>query len=73
VIREEAAFLRTRFGAEFDGWAREVPAFLPRLRPAGPRRSRFAWPRVARNREWRTALALPLAGALLYLRGAVLP
>ena len=73
VMREEAAFLQRKFGAEFDGWAGEVPAFLPRLRPGGPRRSHFEWPRVAANREWRTALALPLAGALLYLRGTVAP
>lgn len=73
VMREEAAFLQRKFGAEFDDWARAVPAFLPRLSPGGPRRSRFEWRRVASNREWRTALALPLAGALLYLRGAVVP
>ncbi len=73
VMREEANFLRARFGAEFEGWARDVPAFLPRLRPGGPRASRFAWGRVAMNREWRTALALPFLGALLYLRGVVAP
>ncbi len=71
VMHEETTFLRVRFGGDFEAWAREVPAFLPRLRPGGPRSSRFAWERVARNREWRTALALPLLGALLYLRGVV--
>lgn len=73
VMREEADFLRARFGAEFEAWAREVPAFVPRVSPGGPRASRFEWQRVAHNREWRTALALPLVGALLYARGAVLP
>jgi protein-S-isoprenylcysteine O-methyltransferase Ste14 len=68
VIREEARFLRGKFGEEYETWARDVPAFLPRLFPAGPRSSRFAWSRIARNREWRTALALPLLGLLLYLR-----
>jgi len=58
VVREEAAFLRERFGSEYAEWERAVPLFLPRLTPAGPRGSRFAWARVRRNREWHTALAL---------------
>lgn len=73
VVREETAFLRQRFGDEFAAWEREVPAFLPRLRPGGPRATRFDWARVTLNREWRTALALPLLGALLYARGVVFP
>jgi Phospholipid methyltransferase len=68
VIAEEAAFLRGKFGAEYAGWAGSVPLFLPRLRPAGPRASRFLWTRVRTNREWRTALAVPLALLLLGLR-----
>ena len=69
VMREEAAFLRQRFADEYAAWARAVPLFLPRPLPAGPRGSRFRWRRVASNREWRAAAALPALGALLYLRG----
>jgi len=65
VVREEAAFLRQKFAAEYAAWAAVVPLFWPRLMPAGPRESRFEWSRVARNREWRTALALPLLAGLL--------
>jgi protein-S-isoprenylcysteine O-methyltransferase Ste14 len=68
VIREEAEFLRRKFEGEYETWAREVPVFFPRLTPGGARTSRFSWARVARNREWRTALALPLVVALLYAR-----
>jgi protein-S-isoprenylcysteine O-methyltransferase Ste14 len=68
VIAEEAAFLRAKFGAEYDEWAGAVPAFFPRLTPGGPRASRFAWARITRNREWRTLLALPVLALLLYLR-----
>jgi protein-S-isoprenylcysteine O-methyltransferase Ste14 len=68
VIREEAAFLRRKFEGEYETWASEVPVFFPRPTPGGPRTSRFAWSRVARNREWRTALALPLVVALLFAR-----
>jgi protein-S-isoprenylcysteine O-methyltransferase Ste14 len=69
VMREEAAFLGQRFPADYASWARAVPAFLPRLRPAGPRATRFTAARVAENREWRTAAAIPLFTLLLYLRG----
>jgi protein-S-isoprenylcysteine O-methyltransferase Ste14 len=68
VIREEAKFLRSKFEGEYETWAREVPVFTPRLTPGGPRASRFSWPRVARNHEWRTALALPVVVALLFAR-----
>jgi len=65
VVREEAAFLRQRFGEEYVAWESAVPLFLPRLTPGGPRSSRFDWSRVRRNREWHTAAALPLLfGAL---------
>jgi hypothetical protein len=68
VIREEARFLAAKF-SEYAEWAAHVPVFLPRMTPGGPRGSRFSWERVRANREWRTALALPLVMALLYLRG----
>jgi protein-S-isoprenylcysteine O-methyltransferase Ste14 len=73
VIREEGAFLRQRFGERYDEWARAVPAFVPRLVPAGPRGSRFEWSRVARNREWRTAAAIPLLALALLARARWLP
>jgi protein-S-isoprenylcysteine O-methyltransferase Ste14 len=69
VVREEADFLRRKFGVEYDLWARDVPMFLPRLVPAGPRSTRFDWGRVRVNREWRTAAALPLVGLVLLVRG----
>ena len=68
VIREESAFLAGRFPDLYPAWAREVPAFFPRLSPGGPRETRFDWARVRANREWRTAFALPVAAALLLAR-----
>ena len=73
VMSEEARFLREKFAGEYDGWAQAVPLFLPRLTPGGPRSSRFSWERVRMNREWRTAVALPLLVALLFARGRWLP
>jgi hypothetical protein len=66
VMREEAAFLAARFPEEHAAWAAAVPLFFPRSTPGGPRGSRFEWARVGRNREWRTAAALPLLAALLF-------
>ncbi len=68
VMREEAAFLRRKFGAAYQAWASEVPLFLPRPTPGGTRGSRFGWSRVKRNREWRTALAVPAVLLLLAAR-----
>lgn len=68
VMRSEADFLRAKFPAEYQDWSRQVPLFLPRITPGGPRASRFAWSRVGANREWRTLLALPLLALVLYAR-----
>lgn len=67
VMREEADFLAQKFPAEYADWAAAVPLFWPRPGPGGPRRSRFDWARVRLNREWRTAAALPLVAALLFV------
>jgi protein-S-isoprenylcysteine O-methyltransferase Ste14 len=69
AMREEAAFLRARFPEEYAAWAAAVPLFFPRLLPAGPRATSFDWGQVRRNREWRTALALPAVAAALWARG----
>jgi protein-S-isoprenylcysteine O-methyltransferase Ste14 len=71
VMRDEAAFLRAKFSAQYEEWSRDVPLFLPRLTPGGPRASRFAWARVRANREWRTLALLPLLALLLYARGSL--
>ena len=67
VIREEGAFLARTF-PEYDAWAREVPPFLPRLTPGGPRSSSFDWARVRKNQEWKAALAVPGMVVLFCLR-----
>ena len=68
AMHSEADFLRQKFPREYAEWSLAVPLFLPRVTPGGPRLSTFSWERVARNKEWRTALALPGVALLLYLR-----
>ena len=73
VIREEAGFLRQTFPEQYGLWARDVPLFFPRMSAAGPRETTFSWPRVAANREWRTAAAIPVVVALLVARRWLAP
>jgi protein-S-isoprenylcysteine O-methyltransferase Ste14 len=73
VMRNEQEFLHKRFGAEYELWAAEVPAFFPRLLPAGPRSTRFEWRRVLSNHEWQVCLAPPAVLALLYLKDFLVP
>jgi hypothetical protein len=68
AIAGEAAYLRQKFTGQYDAWAAAVPLFFPRVVPAGPRDSHFARDRVRMNKEWRTALAVPLLLGLLGLR-----
>ena len=72
VMREEASFLRQTFPEQYGLWARDVPLFFPRMGAAGPRQTTFAWSRVAANREWRTAAAIPIVVALLWARALML-
>ena len=71
AMRGEAAFLASRFGEQYAAWARAVPMFLPRPLPTGPRATRFEWARVGRNREWRTALAVPAMLLILWIRSRI--
>jgi len=73
VMREEAAFLQRTFPEDYALWARDVPLFVPRIDPAGPRATSFDWSRVRGNREWRTALAIPVVAALLWARRWLAP
>ena len=66
MIREEAAFLRAKFGASTRRGRARCRSFLPRLVAGRPARVRFDWARVRANREWRTAAALPLLAAVLF-------
>ena len=63
VLAAVAVYFAVLYPAVIATIATEVPAFLPRLSPAGPRSSVFQWDRVRRNREWRTAAALPVVVA----------
>src|SRR5262245_59413732 len=73
VMRNEREFLHQRFGAEYELWVAEVPAFFPRLLPAGPRSTRFEWRRVLSNHEWQACLAPPAVLVLLYLKDFLVP
>jgi protein-S-isoprenylcysteine O-methyltransferase Ste14 len=68
IIREEATFLRAKFPGEYSDWAKDVPVFMPRLTPGGPRESRFQTRRLLANNEWRSILGLTLLAAFMIWR-----
>ena len=71
VMRREEKELHLQHGAAFEEYARVVPLFLPRLRPArlsGESSAAFSLEQYRKNHEWRAALGfLLLIAALLLL------
>ena len=68
IIREEAKFLRDKFSPGYGDWARQVPIFLPRLTPGGPRESRFQIARLLANHEGRSLFGLLVLAAFMVFR-----
>lgn len=66
IIRAEEHLLRERFGAQFEGWAREVPALWPRLSRLRGVRGPFAWKRAV-QREVNPLVGWGLGATLLLL------
>lgn len=67
VIRREQAELKTLYGAAFEKYASQVPAFWPRLSPAMKSTERFSWPLYRQNREYEAAIGLAVAMAILWI------
>ncbi len=61
AIRTEEAFLRARFGGEYDAYCQGQAPTIER---------RFCWARVWRNREWRAMIGLAVAAGLLAVKAA---
>lgn len=56
IMLAEEAFLRGKFGPQFEAWADKTPAFIPRLR---------GWVRPERRFCWRTVLRREYSGVFL--------
>jgi protein-S-isoprenylcysteine O-methyltransferase Ste14 len=73
VMRVEAQHLAAKFGGEFEAYARAVPLFLPRATAfRGARATEFDARLYLRYREYRAALGLGAAFALLVLKWLLL-
>jgi protein-S-isoprenylcysteine O-methyltransferase Ste14 len=68
VMRVEAEDLTTLFGDEYREYARNVPLFFPRLRSWKKSSAKFDFELYLRYREYRAALGLTLAIAVLALK-----
>ncbi|MGH9326113.1 MAG: methyltransferase family protein [Terriglobia bacterium] len=55
AMRLEEGFLRQKFGADYDAYARRVPLFSPLPGKRGGRPGSFAWSRYRKNREYEAA------------------
>ena len=70
-MRREENELAARHGATFEGYAREVPLFFPRLQPAQSASvdtGSFSLEQYKKNHEWQAALGfLLLLFALLLI------
>jgi protein-S-isoprenylcysteine O-methyltransferase Ste14 len=66
IMAAEEAFLRERFGADFDAWSQATPAFLPRLSGWRPSALPFSL-RNALRREYNGFFAVVLSMFLLDL------
>jgi hypothetical protein len=73
VILREQAELKTLYGAAFEEYASQVPAFWPRLSRTMASPERFSWQLYRQNREYEAAIGLAVAMiilcALVLLRG----
>jgi protein-S-isoprenylcysteine O-methyltransferase Ste14 len=68
VMRREEAFLRQKFGAEFEDYAARVPLFLPRAGPLGRETLKFSWEGYRKNREYEAALGFGVTSLILILK-----
>jgi protein-S-isoprenylcysteine O-methyltransferase Ste14 len=64
VILAEESFLRSRF-PEFDGYARQVPRLLPRLRPHAATAGSFSRQRYLQHREYNALIGTAVMIAAL--------
>jgi protein-S-isoprenylcysteine O-methyltransferase Ste14 len=72
VMAAEAETLKQLFAGEYPGYSREVPLFLPRATPyqsgepqAATGARQFAWSQYKKHREYRAAIGVAAAFALL--------
>jgi len=73
TVKQEENYLRRMHGEAFYSYSQEVPALVPRPKPAaveadGVRRSRFEWRRVWLNKEHKTWVGLVVLFGLLVAR-----
>jgi protein-S-isoprenylcysteine O-methyltransferase Ste14 len=71
TIRWEEAFLRGKFGKQYEDYVRQVPRLVPRLTAAYPEGERFSWLQARRNGELTSAALAAAMIALFILRLAV--
>ncbi|MFO0976760.1 MAG: isoprenylcysteine carboxylmethyltransferase family protein [Planctomycetaceae bacterium] len=68
IMLAEEAFLRSKFGEQFNVWVQQTPAFIPSWKNYTPPRLKFSMRNVLR-REYNTLLQIVVVGFLLEFFG----
>ncbi len=69
VMRNEEEYLRKRFGAPFDEYAKRVPLFFPSLKAkSSGSGGSFSWLQYSRNREYKAAIGTAFGVGVMWLR-----
>ncbi len=68
IVFAEEEFLRKRFGKQFETWANQIPAFVPRMKNWVPNSLPFSW-RHALKREYSGLFAIIAAFTFLEVLG----
>ncbi len=66
IVGEERERMRRLFPRDYEEYAKNVPLFLPRLKPSPPSEDRrFRWALYLKNKEWRAPAGAVASWALL--------
>ncbi len=68
VLDHEEAYLRQRFGQDYDRYAKSVSVFFPTRRGDPTAEESFRWERYVKNREYEAALGYAAGVAFLVLK-----
>lgn len=68
AMRQEEGFMRQKFGAAYDAYARQVPFFLPIPGQGCKGHGHFEWKRYKKNREYEAAAGFVAVLAFLVIK-----
>ncbi|MGH9430170.1 MAG: methyltransferase family protein [Terriglobia bacterium] len=68
VMHREEAFLRQKFGAEYENYVARTPLFLPKIGGMTAGAFKFSWEGYRKNREYEAALGFVIISLILIVK-----